>query len=682
MDFVWQQVARVQDPEEFLANSLAQWPSGAVQFAVVSSRSQPSSNRLLISDSFGRSWKVSEAKPTVGWWQDPHSNTNHTLLLLLNPGNRTVLRSFDQGLSFSEVKTGGSSALVHLYASADNAPTALVTTATTTLYLSTDGGATFNSMAKDRVDNAVVETKAITYIAKGELFRTTDRFATSKNLAVPTQEDLAPNVLAKSGKLLVCASSKQLYVSNDEGATWKAPQSAQTSLPIQLARVAQGFVFFMTPSTIYQSRDGGAEFESAPNPFTAATSLTNVVFTPDLQYWLATDEQGNLLQSCGDCVVLPGTCAPGTPRRVLQANCVNMLPCRADTVEQQPTDWFATGNKASAWLNERWRPDDICRGVARCNGTQPVGIAELACSGAYHVNACQQRSIPDTTDNALKFACALDMQWTNDNLRQFCCTQALCEQNKVQHVADFIGKCMALKDQTPECEARDVELDIKPLTTIGQACSKPIQDFCTANDFANMAHPRCVEWCNDVGTDPTLGGWCDGAMQSYCDNHGKADPKNGIKMDERCGCLLSPVLNARCLDPNCSNRNAYRTDKMKKEMEVECPKMCLQLINVNETGGNVQIDKNTFSIVCTDACKGKECEGKALKTWYDCASGQCRVTPVGQTGVYPDDPSCGGACKAVANSGFNWTTFGIVAGVAVVVILVVALGVHFGRKRK
>lgn len=122
-------------------------------------------------------------------------------------------------------------------------------------------------------------------------------------------------------------------------------------------------------------------------------------------------------------------------------------------------------------------------------------------------------------------------------------------------------------------------------------------------------------------------------------------------MDPICGCILSPVFNAACLDPACSNSIAYLPqDRREEKLAQPCPEVCLQQILINETGGNVTVSNAAFALQCNKYITDESKKNYQFSKWYECKDGQCRLRPIGVTGLtgaYENDPSCGGTCERV-----------------------------------
>lgn len=158
--------------------------------------------------------------------------------------------------------------------------------------------------------------------------------------------------------------------------------------------------------------------------------------------------------------------------------------------------------------------------------------------------------------------------------------------------------------------------------------------------------------------------WADKTMHDVCTKY-----KDSNKKPEQCGCFYSDMPEPSCLDPNCvasSYKNRAMLDNPKN-----CSNVCQQIIHVNKTGGNVDINNNKFQQQCNSNlityynCDGK---GNCLKAGdcSDCMFSEQINTQAGDNkkvmnvagtnkdclakcnlankSAFPNDKSCGGKC--------------------------------------
>jgi hypothetical protein len=358
------------------------------------------------------------------------------------------------------------------------------------------------------------------------------------------------------------------------------------------------------------------------------------------------------LSACPEdvCVNIKGPCHPNDLRRIFRAGCGDIIGCPADTSfftrESAPTS-----GGLSKLLQPRWREGDRCSQGCK----EPNGLDIIGCTlQRNHGTVCEQNERSDTKNQAVELACAMGGEFTNN--KQFCCTEELCEKNKVQFGTEFINKCLENRDTSPQCaypSGRTTEETTElPKNYMWNKCNENVRDFCRQNNDENMSIEECQTYADMVNIHPG-GEWADQAMFNYCQNH---------KEDPRCACFNSTLPLPACLDSDCAT-SGYQTKSMK---ERECPGMCAQIIQVNETGGNVDLDNNTFVQMCSFGGNTPE----NLITWFECREvdgvKKCRRKgfddswqappeefqkymqnkPKGSE-QYRDDPSCGGNCNQV-----------------------------------
>jgi hypothetical protein len=452
-----------------------------------------------------------------------------------------------------------------------------------------------------------------------------------------------PGVLAVRGQEVLFATRDatpafRVFVDNVPSTAWE-PVPIGLSEPVFAAFDSEGIPVLGTTTTVV-FRPGKPE----PNVLGLVALLTNMS-----GLWMTWSPKF-LYEDCDPsvCLNLKTECPASHTRQTFIGLCGSQANCPPNTTLNDHIQKYYREDVAPA-IKDKWREGDSCTDYLTCGLGKAPSVQGPVCHVDYHVTTCTDDDYP--TDARMQLACALGMEWDKPGSTA-CCDQQLCNSSQVRNGSDFVAQCLAWQGDKANCG------EATTTGTIGLACAPHIKDFCQNN----MAAPECVAWCNKNQGDASLGAWCDPAMIKYCDT---AEGKKSVA----CGCIASKLFNASCLDPACTNKNAYQTAKMREERRsVPCPDVCLAILNAQNETGSIVIDGPQFNLQCGNSLP----EGARLKTWYSKnAQGECIVTPVGQKGQYPDDPTC---TKPAEPEGLNWTLWGPIIGLLILgVILAIVL---------
>ena len=215
----------------------------------------------------------------------------------------------------------------------------------------------------------------------------------------------------------------------------------------------------------------------------------------------------------------------------------------------------------------------------------------------------------------------------------FVCDYTLCVANRQVPIIDLVALRGNLNIQYPDPTVGDDSQKDNYLSVT----AKEVQDnidavllaACTTNPAVYMQNPKCQSFCSNVSGDTKR--QCDDAVIEYCKASGPS---------VFCSCLQSKQFLSECLDYSCTNNgDSYYTQKVKDFVNgTGCPSVCQTVIEVNKTGGNVNIDNNSFKIQCSNSSpsSGLASSGLAataaatpsLNKWYGIGSdGKCGEIP-------------------------------------------------------
>lgn len=190
-------------------------------------------------------------------------------------------------------------------------------------------------------------------------------------------------------------------------------------------------------------------------------------------------------------------------------------------------------------------------------------------------------------------------------------------------------------------------------------CNTQLQTYCNIPDhLLNSTICQNGYSQNRPGGNGKTPSWADVQMTNTCKKFSNLIQDS---QPEICGCLLSQMPVAGCVDPRCTNAASYKPANMVNQ-SINCPNICLDYINVNKTGGNVIIDNNTFKTTCNTT-------NGAISKYYNCDNNTCVESPdcshcildcqnstdtqcikncvdtcSGPSKKYKDDNTCGGEC--------------------------------------
>lgn len=245
--------------------------------------------------------------------------------------------------------------------------------------------------------------------------------------------------------------------------------------------------------------------------------------------------------------------------------------------------------------------------------------------GAYGVNDWYQNTYNESNKDALDSLCMLNPDFkskdANDpngascyaNLKnyQFVCDYTACIANRAVSIDKLSGLTnLDVNASFPDTEASGTSdcplyTDKAPKNcvmyldpTYKNQIDNIIADTCATSE--GLTSTSCKTWCNDVirGKVPAssndYANRCDAAAAEYCS---KDDTSN----DPFCACVNSKDFLSECFDSKCTNSPiAYNTQNMYKITNGgHCPAVCDTIIDVNQVGGNVQVDNNEFDSQCS-----------------------------------------------------------------------------------
>jgi hypothetical protein len=312
----------------------------------------------------------------------------------------------------------------------------------------------------------------------------------------------------------------------------------------------------------------------------------------------------------------------------------------------------------------------------------------------YYARVFQQNRWDSDSNESLATACLLGMGFNNQQNAKFCCGSKTCRTKNIQ-TTDLVRLGITNRDSKISCQG-PYNTDGYPTTqsvtlattndTLGTAVNNKLQEYCTSandKDGNNMGDPGCQQWCKQYGhgsqgKETPYAGWCDEAMRVYC-------KKKETDSPEICNCINSPVQRAGCFDPKCNNKDSYLTQAGWDTLN-NCGNICQQIINVNKTGGNVNIDHNQFTQECGFqpishyACKNKKCvlqDGGEFKNDSTCG-GKCDPS----TPYYPHDKSSTlDVIKKWFKTGYNLVyVLGAVGVLVLMLIIMIVIRIKMSQR--
>ena len=215
----------------------------------------------------------------------------------------------------------------------------------------------------------------------------------------------------------------------------------------------------------------------------------------------------------------------------------------------------------------------------------------------------------------------------------FVCDYTLCVANRQVPILDVVALRGNLNEKYSDPTVGDTSSQNHYLSVTEKEVQDNIDSAllaeCTTLPAVHMQNPKCQIFCSTVSGDTKRR--CDDAVIEYCKSSGPS---------VFCSCLQSKQFLSECLDYSCTNNgDSYYTQKVQDFLAgTKCPSVCQTVIEVNKTGGNVNIDNNTFEIKCSNSpsSSGLESSGLAataaatpsLNKWYGVGSnGKCGEIP-------------------------------------------------------
>lgn len=313
----------------------------------------------------------------------------------------------------------------------------------------------------------------------------------------------------------------------------------------------------------------------------------------------------------------------------------------------------------------------ICIGPGNtCSGPQSD-----RCSGPFRPSLCQC-DITDysrTKDSSSYQQCCLGTLTGNCN-----CAPGWCPNTKTadcdKQMLNFYKTCGVDKNAGSPCSLiNNFQNYCKIIPngsnsarrdTQGHFCQDYTVKYCS--EPSNIMSPYCQDSINPIrqgaynkGLPPS---WADIIVTKFCYDNVKSQDPDIINF---CSCINSNVINqwgfgsAACLDPKCINGSAYHTSNQLPPA-LNCPNICATIINANTSGGNIDIDNNTFIQQC----------GVSLNKYYDIDStGKCVES---NYGCYSDSSCKNKFDKCPTKPTNNFLIILIIIIVVVVVLLLIS----------